>query len=114
MGGFDPAHSFLTKGDKRRSQRVLLVIHLEIIWTTSQGVRVQESAATEVIGAYGALVRLKTRLPLGTEVQLRRAKIQEPASARVTYHGPAGPDGLARLGLELTVPSEQFWGVKIP
>lgn len=76
--------------------------------------RVRESAATEVIGTHGALVRLKTRLPLGTEVQLRRAQIPEATSARVTYHGPAGPDGLARLGLELTVPSEQFWGVKIP
>ncbi len=113
MATFDPTAFPLVKGEKRRSQRVLLVIPFEIIWTTNQGVRVQESAATEIIGAYGALVRLKTRLPLGTEVQLRRGATQV-TGARVVYHGPAGVDGLERIGLELAVPSEQFWGVKIP
>lgn len=100
--------------EKRRSQRVLLVVPVEVGWATGEGIRVQEHAETEVVGAYGALFRMKTSLPVGTQVQVRRPRIGQVANARVVYSGPRGPDGLARVAVELTAPSYDFWGIKIP
>lgn len=100
--------------ERRRSQRVLLVIPLEVAWISSSGVRVLEHAETEVVNAHSALMRMKARLPRGTQVELNRLKMHEKSQGRVVFTGQQGPDGLWRIGVELALASAKFWGVTLP
>lgn len=100
--------------ERRRSQRVLLVIPLEVAWTSSSGVRVLEHAETEIVNAHGGLLRAKAKLARGTQVELSRPKTQEKIQARVVFMGQEGSDGFWRLGVEFTAPNEKFWGVTMP
>lgn len=100
--------------ERRRSQRVLLVIPLEVAWTSASGVRVLEHAETEIVNAHGALMRMKAKLPRGTQVELSRPKTQEKVPARVVFIGQEGSDGLWRAGVEFPAPNEKFWGVTMP
>jgi hypothetical protein len=136
-----PVKSFAEDVDpRRRSERVLLVLPVEVAWTTSTGVRAQQRAESEVVGAHGALLRMKTAIRAGTKVLLTRilpepkaaasksqsasassrgeaVEPQEPATARarvVWSSDPEPPDGLARVGVGLDVPSYTFWGISFP
>lgn len=101
--------------ERRRSQRVLLVIPVEVAWSTREGLRVQEHAETEVVNAHGALLRMKTLLPISEEVELIRPRTSQLTRARVVWAGDvAEEDEMTRVAVELAVPSETFWGVSIP
>lgn len=100
--------------ERRRSQRVLLVVPVQVVWKSDDGVEVKENAETEVVSAHGALLRMKAPITLAREVQIIRASQRLSASARVVGMYPARADGLVRVAVELGVPSETFWGVTIP
>ncbi len=100
--------------ERRRSQRVLLVIPLEVAWTSASGVRVLEHAETEIVNAHGALLRMKAKLPRGAQVELNRPTTHEKVQARVVFLGQEGTDGLWRAGVEFTEPNVTFWGVTLP
>jgi hypothetical protein len=141
MSDFIPptVEGLIHEDPRRRSERVLLAVPLEVSWTTNTGARVVKRAKTEVVNAHGALLRLKTSIPTETNVRLTRifpepeitfdlkpaptgsradgAQPQEPptGSARVVWaRDPEPPDGLARVGVELYVPSQKFWGISFP
>lgn len=97
--------------NRRRSQRVFLVIPIDVVWRRSDGVRVRESAHTEVVNAHGALLRINIHLPRGTEVELIHHKTRQSTRAHVVATYPTQPDGVPRIAVELSVPSATFWGV---
>lgn len=96
---------------RRRSERVFLVVPIDVVWRRSDGLRVRESARTEVVNAHGALLRINTHLPRGTEVELIHHKTHQSTRARVVGTYPNQPDGVPRVAVELSVPSATFWGV---
>jgi hypothetical protein len=106
--------SALPESERRRSTRVLLVIPVEVVWTSKDGLQVQESAETEVVSKHGALLRMSTRLPSNVQVELRRPASGQKAKARVVGAGNPSPDGLARVAVELDAPCDTFWGVSFP
>ena len=108
------ASTFSPGSERRRSPRVLLVIPVEVAWKSSSGVRIQEHAETEIVNAYGALLRLKARLPNGAIVELTRPRTHDKTQGRVVFTSDSAPDGLFRAGIELSVPSGEFWGVILP
>ena len=97
--------------NRRRSQRALLVIPVDVAWTKEDGVRVKEPAETEVVNAHGALLHLNVRLPLKMEVVLTNRLTQQSTRARVVRRWE---DGKLRIAFELVEASEMFWGVSIP
>jgi len=97
--------------NRRRSGRVFLVVPVDVVWRRSDGVRVRESAHTEVVNAHGALLRINTHLSRGTEVELIHHKTHQSTRARVVSTYPNQPDGVPRVAVELSVPSATFWGV---
>ena len=109
LGGAAPAES-----DRRRSTRVLLVIPVEVSWTSKDGLHVQEHAETEVVSQHGALLRMGTRLPAATQLDLRRPATGQASKAKVVGVGNPSSDGLARVAVELVMPSDSFWGVSFP
>jgi hypothetical protein len=96
---------------RRRSRRAFLVIPVELVWTRKDGVRVRESTETEVISPNGALLRTKTHIPPGTEVELIHHKTRQSTQARVVGTRPSPQNGTLRIAVEVAVPSETFWGV---
>lgn len=90
------------------------MIPLEVTWTSSSGVRVQEHAETEVVNAHGALLRMKAHMTPGMQLELSRPRTHEKARARVVFTSDPDQEGLCRAGVELAVPSEKFWGVTLP
>lgn len=102
------------KVDRRRSQRTLLVMPLAVSWTTSTGMRVREHAETEVVSAIGALLRMKTKLPMQGRVEIKRPATNQSAQAKVVTVSNAGPDGWIRIGVEFVTSNSSFWGINFP
>lgn len=108
------AGSGTESGDRRRSTRVLLVMPVDVAWTSKEGLQVQEHAETEVVSQHGAMLRMSTRLPVGVQLELRRPASGMSGKARVVGVGNPSPDGMARVAVELAVPSDAFWGISFP
>lgn len=115
MGDLPSKLDFLhPEKDRRRSQRVLIVIPVLVSWTTKDGVRIKEEAHTEVISRHGTMLRVKGSMTMGADVELTRPQLHQSTKAKVVWVGKPDPDGFVRVGLELTVPSAEFWGVYLP
>ncbi|MBI4462228.1 MAG: hypothetical protein HY653_04910 [Acidobacteria bacterium] len=95
--------------EQRRSPRSLWRIPFIAIWTPGKTLTVREQGETEVVNAHGALIKLSTRLRLGDEITLSRPGRSLTKLARVVSDQGLGPDGKARLGVELDTPSLEFW-----
>ncbi len=100
--------------EQRRSQRALLVIPLEVAWTGQDGLQVIEHAQTEIVNRHGALLHVETPIPLATQVKLLRPRQGLSTPARVVGKHPHQQDGLSRIAVELSMPSEEFWGLSFP
>ena len=98
---------------RRRSPRVYLSIPITAIWT-SAGVRVQEPAETLIVNKHGALLKMETMLPVGTEIELIRVATHQSVKGRVVSTYERGEDDQARAAVELHVPTETFWGITLP
>ena len=95
----------------RRSQRVSLVVPMDVSWTGRGGADHRKQAETVQVNDYGAMLRMKTPPSVSTEVKLVRRGRKKTARARVIRVSFRGQDGLKRFAVELAVPSYTFWGV---
>ncbi len=98
----------------RRSQRVSLVVPVNVSWTTKDGAQHKESAKTEEVNAHGTMLRMKTPPPVSTGIELARPGLGKSAPARVVRIGNRGHDGLTQVAVELAVPSHDLWGIVFP
>lgn len=95
--------------ERRRSPRIKWRIPFVATWASGKTLTVREQGETEVINAHGALIRLATHLRRGSQITLLRPGTNLSKPARVVGDvGPAG-DGRVRLGVELEIPSHNFW-----
>ncbi len=102
-----------TQTERRRSQRVHLAIPVEVGWQEDHE-HVSEHAETEVLNAYGALLRMKPHLPIPIDVELSRPREGLSTPARVVGFREPTPKGLLGVAVELAAPSETFWGISFP
>ncbi len=100
--------------ERRRGQRVFLVLPVELHWTAPDGRPTMTAAETGIVSAYGATLQVKTAPPPASELELRLPSRGLSAKARVVGARPPAPDGLTTLGVELIAPNENFWGVSLP
>lgn len=100
--------------ERRKSERVFLVIPLEVQWTEPDGKHVKERAETEIISATGAQLRMKKTPPTSAELELSRSTFELTTRARVVNTSPQEADGWIRSTIELFSPSSSFWGVSLP
>ena len=98
------------QGGKRRSERVVLSLPIEVGWTTKDGKKVKEAAESEVVNAHGAMIRIK-KPPSASQVDLSQPKSSGAVRARVVrVKDPEGGE-YTRLAVEFTSPNEEFWGI---
>ncbi len=102
------------ESDRRRSQRVLLVVQLEISWVSKDGIRVKEHAETEVVSQHGGMLKMGTKLPVGAQIEISRTALGKSMKAKVVGTSNPGQDGMARVAIELAAPSDNFWGINFP
>lgn len=95
---------------ERRSPRILWRTPVFVIWEAQAGMKVREQAETEIVNAHGALLRLQGPLPSGKALQLLNPQNHQSLAARVVWRDP-GPGEETRMGVELSPPSETFWGL---
>ena len=106
----NPAPNPLTR---RRSQRVLMQVHVRIRGTDLQGKSFEEQTVTLAINAHGALVSLKNRLTSGSKVQMRHNMTDEEQECHVVHLGQVR-EGKTEVGLEFSEPRHGFWRVAFP
>lgn len=100
-------------GGTRRSSRVLWRSPVIVVWAAQGGLKVREHAETEVVNAHGALLRLETALRSGKRIELLDPRSNEFMTARVVW-SRREVGSTARAGVELSIPSETFWGIYTP
>ncbi|GAC1689783.1 MAG: hypothetical protein PVS2B2_28140 [Candidatus Acidiferrum sp.] len=98
---------------RRRSQRVLMQVRVQISGTDSLSKNFDEDAETLAINAHGALILLSARVTSGSTVKLQNKRTQEEQECHVAFLGPVRA-GKCEIGLEFTSPRPAFWRVAFP
>jgi hypothetical protein len=95
--------------DRRRMPRILMEVPVMVRWIDHDGQLHTEPSSTQVVNAYGALVRLTDPLELGQELEITNLKTQVGAKARVVWVGSRARGGGVGIGVELGNPDPDFW-----
>lgn len=91
--------------EQRRSWRFPVVVPVEIKWEDKNVVFTEEAQALEA-NIYGATLRMKTLLPVGTKLELTNPVSKQTVQAHVVAIRYSKSNAVA---VELRVPSETFW-----
>ena len=102
--------------EKRRDgARVVMRVPVEERATAADGIQLEESTQTGVIGAQGAMIWMSRMLQIGTEVELTNRFSQQTAKFRVAWvKDHQDGEELWETGVESLLPLEDFWGVRFP
>jgi len=100
-------------GIRRRSQRVLMQVSVQVTGLDAKGQPFQEETGTLAINAHGALILLHARVTSGSQIKLQHNRTREEQECHVVFLGPVRGDK-AEIGLEFSTPRPQFWRVHFP
>ena len=108
-----PLQNSSNPGVRRRSQRVLMQISVQVSGNDAQGKYFREETDTLAINAHGALVLLHARITSGSVLRLQHNRTKEEQECHVVFLGPVRGEK-AEIGLEFSAPRPQFWRVTFP
>lgn len=100
-------------GVRRRSQRVLMQVAVQVSGNDAQGKPFREHTDTLAINAHGALILLHTRVTSGSLLKMQHGRTQEEQECHVVFLGPVRGEKV-EIGLEFSAPRPQFWRVTFP
>lgn len=100
-------------GVRRRSQRVLMQVAIQVSGDDAQGKSFREHTDTLAINAHGALILLHARVTSGSRLKVQHSRTQEEQECHVVFLGPVRGEK-AEIGLEFSAPRPQFWRVAFP
>ena len=98
---------------RRRSQRVLMQVGVQVSGNDAQGKYFREQTDTLAINAHGALILLHARVTSGSILKMANSRTQEEQECYVVFLGPVRGEK-AEIGLEFSAPRPQFWRVAFP
>jgi hypothetical protein len=98
---------------RRRSQRVVMSIPVTVKWQGPDGKEAEETTASLVLNAHGALLALATTMKEGQTLRLVNRTTQQEQACRVVYLGPVSA-GKIQVGLEFLEPAPDFWHISFP
>jgi hypothetical protein len=104
----------VVSSERRRGQRVFLVLPVELRWTGSGGQVSTALAETGIVSAFGATLTVKGELPEGADVELRVPSTGQASRARIVGRRPPAADGSTAIAVELAASNERMWGVELP
>lgn len=100
--------------ERRRGDRVLIRIPIEVRMVSDKGAVPIEATETVVVSQNGALVRLNTAPKLGATLEIVNKFTQQAEKFRVAWVGKPGHDRRVEVGVEMLTLKEQFWGLHFP
>lgn len=100
--------------NRRRSDRVMLTIHLRLHGKDPAGVRFNEEARTVAINRHGASIQTAQRLAGVTQIRIINQITRQEADFRVVgLVAPVSPQG-AQWGVECLNTKVNMWGIQFP
>jgi hypothetical protein len=99
--------------NRRRSQRVLLRIPVQVIGQGTDKKPVSEMTHTAVVSAHGGLIYLSLKVTVGQAIILKNPETNEEQLCRVARADPA-PDGRTEVGIEFVKAAPTSWRVAFP
>ncbi|HKO03132.1 MAG TPA: PilZ domain-containing protein [Candidatus Acidoferrales bacterium] len=101
--------------ERRRGERVLIRVAIQINGTGKDGKPVHDSAEAVVVNRNGALLRVPNPLKSGSTLEVFQAQDKEVSLAfRVIWCSGRPREGRYDVGVELIKPSEELWGIRFP
>jgi hypothetical protein len=101
------------EGNRRRSERVVLRMHVVVLAEDEERKPIQERAETQVVNAHGGLLRMKEHLHVGQSFLLRNPRNSLEMSCRVVRTEDEGME-YYRVAFEFDRPVPNFWPVVFP
>jgi hypothetical protein len=98
--------------DKRRGVRMNSRVPVAIEWDDPAGGVLREEAFTRVVSPYGCLVVLPKSLAIDQRLRVFNVATQQSIAAVVVWKGSQRSDGW-ELGIALTLPPSDFWGLDL-
>ena len=90
-------------------------VPVEVRGTAVDGIPLEESTHTGVVGVLGAMIWTSRMLQIGTEVELTNRFSQQTAKFRVAWvNDNQNGEELWETGVESLRPLDDFWGVRFP
>jgi len=99
---------------KRRDDRVLIRVPVQLRAVAQDGRQIDEAAETAVVSRFGALLRTRSRLKEDSILTLKLRSSENPHEFRVVWLGDKQGDGRWEVGIEALLPQEEFWGIRFP
>jgi hypothetical protein len=109
----DPYNTSGHPSDRRRTQRVLLQIPIQVRAQFEGDAPITEETTTLVVNADGALINLAMKVKPGQKIVLRNWAIAKEQDCRVV-HIREKPAGKNEGGIAFPSPAPQFWGITFP
>jgi PilZ domain len=109
----DPYNTTVRPRDRRRTQRVLLQIPIQVRAQFEGDAPIIEETTTSVVNADGALIQLAMQVKAGQKITLRNWAIAKEQDCRVV-HIREKPAGKNEVGIAFPSPAPHFWGISFP
>ena len=101
------------QNNRRRSERVMLQMPIQVMAETPEHEQVREQTHTLVVNAHGGLMKLKAELHIGQPMLLMNPQTGACESCRVVRVDQPSPDYFA-VAFEFDRPAPKFWPVVFP
>jgi len=100
--------------EKRRSERVLIRVPIEVRGEGIDGSPFAGPGHTATVNRYGALVLLTARLKPDSQLTLINKFSQDTETFRVVWSAEKPSEGGYESGIEALAPRDDFWGIRFP
>ena len=100
-----------TKAERRKNPRFPVNVPIEASWSGPESQMIKQEATAKQVNAQGGFLMMSSYPDVGSRVTLVNLLSAETAEARVLAT-PSSRKGVAEgIIIELTMPSEHFWGI---
>jgi hypothetical protein len=107
-----PSRAATAGNDKRRGTRMNSRVPVAVEWQDSDGRKIRNKAFTCVVSSYGCLVVLQENLTLDQQVVVVNMASEQTIPGTVVWRGNLRDEGW-ELGIELSQPPMDFWGLEL-
>lgn len=106
--------SVIRDAERRRAQRVMIRIPINVQGTTQGGTSFDEPGEAVVVSRCGALLETRSPLASGVIIEVQNQFSRNVEKFRVVWASGQQATGQYDAGVELLGARDDFWGVRFP
>ena len=95
--------------DRRKANRLVLHLAVEIKGETSEGVPYEETAEAVAASQKGALLKSKSDLKVGSKISLHNSQNGKDGNFKVVWTAPLPLEGMWNIGVEVLDGESPLW-----